>query len=419
MTDLKKLVQDTLEIATLPRVTINLMLNRTEGNDPFFHRIVKSFYESSNRRHKKFPLIRRFSWGVAVCVLPRTFDEYYMKIEASARRNYKKARRLGYTFKRIIYNNYLEDVRCIRESTKERQGRTFIGGKVVPCTDPESTSCFQDYPYFGVTKHGRLFAYCGCMISGEACLVQHILGHSDHQSDGVVPMLLIGVVEYILDHYPSVRFFIYDTYYGAGIPLRRFKRKFSFLPHRVAWALGMVMDREKSSGKMHDVELSIPDGLPYQLVFRRLVDEPLIEVGVKGVKFVFCQGPLDVVRNWSQLRTLFSFTSLLKSLAKLISPNRQFYFMAQSGKVLHHGWTSTSFYRHYKVCPNDVVIGPIWSAESARGRGIATAAIQRVINRLRARGHRVFFIDTSSTNAPRLRVINKLGFGKPIAVYLR
>ena len=51
--------------------------------------------------------------GVAVCRLPRDFSYvYFMQIEAAVRRNVKKARRLGYEFRRIEYNDYLTDVRA-------------------------------------------------------------------------------------------------------------------------------------------------------------------------------------------------------------------------------------------------------------------------------------------------------------------
>ena len=52
-----------------------------------------------------------------------------------------------------------------------------------------------------------------------------------------MPLLISEIVRFTYDRYPTVRYFIYDKYFGAGETLRRFKKKFGFLPHRVSWSL--------------------------------------------------------------------------------------------------------------------------------------------------------------------------------------
>jgi hypothetical protein len=228
-------------ILSLPKLTINLMHWATEKNDPFYERVVREFYMASRKRHRKLPLVRALEYGVAVCVMPNLFEDYFKTIESSARRNYKKAERLGYEFRRIDCNQFLDDITAIRRSAEVRQGQmpdSFLNERAKPCTDPPSLNDVHDYPYFGVLKEGVLVAYAGCLVSGEAFMVQHIYGHAAHQADGVVPMLYIEMARYLLSNYPYVKYYIYGTYFGASETMRRFKMKFKFEPYKVNWTLG-------------------------------------------------------------------------------------------------------------------------------------------------------------------------------------
>src|SRR5690348_5168421 len=132
-------LRDFIDVFRLPHVTINLMLDKTVGNDPFYRDLVLRTYKEANQRHPKWLLAKKFQYGFALCELPKTFDEYFMKIEASARRNYKKALRLGYRMERIDFNRHLEDVRQIWLSTPVRQQRLLPAdireGQVHPISD--------------------------------------------------------------------------------------------------------------------------------------------------------------------------------------------------------------------------------------------------------------------------------------------
>jgi hypothetical protein len=231
-------MQDLAQMREMPCVSINLMHAQTADNDPFYSRVVAEFYQDTQRPHPKFPLVRRYEYGIALCTLPPTFEEYCKRVEPAGRRNVKKATRLGHQFQRLDYNHYLEDIRAIHNSTYMRQGRLYVVTDVAACTDPPSRNKTHDYPYFGVLRENRLLAYAGCMVAGEVCTINTILGHSDHQQDGIVPMLIVGIANTLYDEYAKVRFYMYDTFFGAGETLRRFKAKFDFRPHRVHWVLG-------------------------------------------------------------------------------------------------------------------------------------------------------------------------------------
>jgi hypothetical protein len=237
----RELLDNLKEIWSIPTLTIDLMYSHTSKNDPFYQRVVRGFYESARKRHRKFPLIRTLEYGVAVCRLPDSPGDYYSEVEASARRNYKKAKRLGYEFRRIDYNLFLDDITDIRRSTDVRQGplpEKFLQEKATPCSDPPTLTNIHDYVYFGILKNGQLFAYVGCLVSGDVFMIQHIYGHAAHQSDGIVPMLFIEIPRYIAEHYPYVKYYMYGTYFGASESMRRFKKKFRFEPHKVTWLLG-------------------------------------------------------------------------------------------------------------------------------------------------------------------------------------
>jgi len=231
-------MDDLAQLRDMPHVSINLMHAQTADNDPFFSRVVREFYEEARRAHPKFPLIRRYEYGIAVCVLPPSFEEYCKRIEPAGRRNIKKAARLGYQFQRLDFNKHLEDIRAILTSADVRQGKPFTETDVTPCADPPSRSETHDYPYFGVLRENRVLAYAGCMVAGEICMINTILGHADYLSDGIVPMLIVGIANTLYDKYTGVKYYAYGTFFGAGETLQRFKTKFDFRPHRVHWILG-------------------------------------------------------------------------------------------------------------------------------------------------------------------------------------
>jgi len=237
---LATLLDDLRAVRTLPSVSISLMASKTAGNDPFFERMVRKFYEEATSRHPRFPLIRNMQYGVALFRLPERAEDYASLIEGSARRNIKKAQRLGYTFSRIDYNARREEIAAIIRSTPVRQGRMpdhLMHGEIPTISDPPSRSPLHDYVYLGVAHDDELRAYAGCMVAGELLAITDIYGHHAYMPDGIVPLLLYEIVKYARARHPDARYCMYDKYFGASTTLRRFKRKFHFLPHKVEWRL--------------------------------------------------------------------------------------------------------------------------------------------------------------------------------------
>jgi len=240
VSSLAEFFKDLRAVSKLPKARISLMAARTADNDPFYEQVVQSFYRDARRRHPRFPLIRNLQYGVALFPLPKKREDYLGLIEASARRNIKKALRLGYSVSPIDFNRHRAEIVAIIRSAPARQGPMpdgLMSGEIPEISDPPSRTSFHDYIHLGVKKDGELRAYCSCFVAGELFSVNDIFGHDAYQSDGIVPLLLTETVGYAITHHPQAKYCMYDKYFGASTTLRRFKKKFGFLPHKVEWSL--------------------------------------------------------------------------------------------------------------------------------------------------------------------------------------
>mgnify|MGYP000713562934 CR=1 FL=1 len=235
-----RIISDMISFFRLPEAVIDLMKAETEGNDPFYAELVENYYKEANTPHPRYKLFGAMRYGVALCQLPRSFEDYLKIVEASGRRNVKKAERLGYLFSRINFNDYLIDIGEIRRSAQWRQGKMpdeIINSPVMPIQNPPSRTNIHDYVYFGVLKEKKLVAYAGLFVAGEMAMIEHILGHAEYQQDGIVPLLIIGMANEIFKSYPKVKYYCYGTWFGASVTMRRFKKKFGFRPYKVKWEL--------------------------------------------------------------------------------------------------------------------------------------------------------------------------------------
>ena len=156
-----------------------------------------------------------------------------------------------------------------------------------------------------------------------------------------------------------------------------------------------------------------------QLVFRRALERPFDLRPVDGTEFVLLAGPADAWRQRRALARRFGVQALPEVLAKLATRSRLLYAVVQDGAFVHDGWLSVSRCDAYPVADGDVVIGPMVTTPPMRGQGLASYGIQEAMNAMLGRGHRVFYINTSTVNLASQRVIAKCGFGRPVAVIPR
>ena len=385
-----------------PAVSIDLMYSQALKGSPFFQGLVLDFYNSSRQPHPKLPIARQFEYGVALCRLPSSFDEYLMGIEASARRNYKKAQGKKYEFRMINYDDFLQDITAILRSADIRQGkpmpREFLEREAKGASNPEPASgtAIHDYRHFGVLLDGKLVAYAGCFICGEAFMIEQIYGHAKYLEDGIMAMLIIDMTGYIFDHYKNVKYYIYGTFFGARPSMKRFKKKFMFMPHHVKWILAF-----------------------YQLVYRQERHDPFVVEKPAGVEFHLISGPLEALGRLQEIKRIFGLVGSIKALLKVLTPSREFYYLTAGEDVVNYGWSTFSHCRQYHIEPGDTVIGPVWTNPDQRGKGLATIGLKKAMNAMIERKHYIFFIDTAEDNLAMQKVIAKCGFGPAIAAYNR
>lgn len=106
---------------------------------------------------------------------------------------------------------------------------------------------------------------------------------------------------------------------------------------------------------------------------------------------------------------LYGVLATLKMLAKTATPNRFYYVASQDGRILSDGWVLAGRCSSYPIGTRDFVIGPIFTAPEARGRGLAHACIVRGMNFCFDRGAEWVYIDTVEENLSSRRAIEKSG----------
>ena len=167
------------------------------------------------------------------------------------------------------------------------------------------------------------------------------------------------------------------------------------------------------------VALNVPDHISFQFVYH-LVAKDTVQVDLDhDLEYVFLNSAGQAARQFGAIASYCGKLGALKAIAKLASKHRSFYMLKQAGMVVSAGWCTMGRCKYYKIESDAVVIGPIWTDPKMRGKGLATRALQRVIQEHIVLGRSLFYIDTEKTNLPAQRVFEKCGFGAPVALYFR
>lgn len=167
------------------------------------------------------------------------------------------------------------------------------------------------------------------------------------------------------------------------------------------------------------VTLNVPDSVSFQLVYRMERKEPYEVELDAGLEFLFLNSALQGMKHLKSVASYCGKPGAAKAVAKLGTARRSLYLILQGGHAISAGWCTTGKCSYYKVESDAVVIGPIWTSEEARGRGLAGKALQLGINHYLRQGRSLFYIDTEKTNLAAQRVFEKTGFGDPVALYFR
>jgi RimJ/RimL family protein N-acetyltransferase len=397
-------MKDLIAIGRLPQISINLMLEKTASNDPFYAQMVKNFYDDVRSRHPKLFFVRKGVYGYSLCRLPANFEKYFSMIESKARGNYRKALRFGCEMKRFDFNTRLDDIRDIWQSTPVRQGQLpaeIREGRVRPITHPPSRTADHDYAYFGVFKEGKLVAYAGCLVAGELCTIGDCYGHDQFLPQGVVPLLIIEIARELYKSYPGVKMYGYGTYFGSEESMRHFKRKFFFYPHKANWILSTPL-RPLSPEQE-------------RLIYRMDVSAPLPPKVLPEGAFIVAAKPRSVAANFLVWVKTWGWKEAIKTAMKVLSGKRFLFGVIREKRVVQFGWLNVGKCRFYPVEQNAIVVETLWTNPEHRGQGLASATIHQGLVYLSQRGYRRFYVDTILANRASHRMIEKAGFSERVA----
>ncbi|AFQ49148.1 DUF6270 domain-containing protein [Burkholderia cepacia] len=178
---------------------------------------------------------RTYTGNPSFLAIPKSHADYLKFIGDSSRNMIRKAGRNGYEYKAANPDDYPDDILDIRTSTEVRQG------KKIPeyfYRRPQSILLKHACPlhreiFFGAFFEGRIRAYITMFCFGEILQINHILGHRDHLSSGVMNLLMSEAVRVIIDTMPWVRGinYLYQGNVGAGLNV--FKTGLGFRRSRV------------------------------------------------------------------------------------------------------------------------------------------------------------------------------------------
>jgi|tagenome__1003787_1003787.scaffolds.fasta_scaffold20943885_2 hypothetical protein len=224
LTRLRRLLGDLRMAATMPRVEIVVSRGRRHEEE-----CLRQF----RQRHPRLKIVGRKVMGVALLRLDEfPGDDGYLERLRYARRRVRRAHRLGYTVATFDPNERRAELLAIHSSLPERQGRPMDA----PYLDPDAS--YEIAPHLesiGVLKDGVLVAYSELEYAGDIVGTSRIMGHGDHLNNGVMFLLIAGIVEHVKSTRPDIRYVFYDMFFGAGDGLRAFKTHAGFRPYWVRW----------------------------------------------------------------------------------------------------------------------------------------------------------------------------------------
>jgi hypothetical protein len=224
MPDSRRALDDLRTMATMPRVQIVLSRGGPEDEE-----VLRSF----RRRHPRLKVVGSKALGAALLPLDEftDADDYVAKLRY-ARRRVRRARKLGYTLGPFDADERRDDLLAIHASLPERQGRPidpeYLDPNAVARRGP-------NVEYLGVWRDGTIVAYTRLFYASDLAGMGRVMGHGDHLEDGVMFLLVAGVVEHVKAARPQARYLFYDMFFGAPEGLRAFKLNAGFRPYFVRW----------------------------------------------------------------------------------------------------------------------------------------------------------------------------------------
>lgn len=218
-----------IQIIKLPVANLHFNLDLNPDN-------VMSTYKFFTKPHTKYKIFKNKSIGVALVDLSKfgTREEYLKNING---RNHgahfaKRAKSRGYIFREIDRNNYIDEIHEINTSLEIRQGSSLPASYLVKHNHYEPVKNFK---YYGVlNSDGKLMAYCNIGFYGNFLAFSQLLGYRNN--DGIMHLMVTEVIcLFIKDN--TIKYAMYDTFFGAQPGLKMFKTILGFKPYRSKYSI--------------------------------------------------------------------------------------------------------------------------------------------------------------------------------------
>jgi hypothetical protein len=171
----------------------------------------------------------------ATMPLPRSVEAWEAE-HRTARKRAWKAQALGYQFSIIERQRYEGDVYAINTSTPYRQGRPMTEGyHYAPRFGADDWPCqLHGVHSYGVLDNkGTLVAYLWMYRAGDLALVSQVLGHADHEPNGIMYLLFREALAAEGAIAPGVC--VYNRWDSGTDGLRFLKARIGFEPTWVEW----------------------------------------------------------------------------------------------------------------------------------------------------------------------------------------
>jgi len=233
----RHVIADLRTAATMPHVDV--VASRGEPAD---EEVLRFF----SRPHPRYRIVGNKTVGAALLPLGDFDDvEAYLADLRYARRRVRRAKRLGYRVAAFDPNERRSELLAIHGSLPQRQGQPIDAAYLDPAAVYDTGPHME---YLGVFADEALVAYAHLRYAGEIVGMNRVMGHGDHLANGVMFLLMAGVVEHVKDARPDIRYVFYDMFFGAGEGLREFKTHLGFRPHYVHWKRGRREPEGRADG---------------------------------------------------------------------------------------------------------------------------------------------------------------------------
>ena len=220
----RRLAADLRTAAQMPRVDV--IASRGEETE---EEVLRFF----SRPHPRYRIVANKAVGAALLPL-RDYDDVdaYLARLRSTRKRAGRARRLGYALGTFDPDDRRAELLAIHASLPERQGQAIEAAYL----DPAAVYAKGPHvEYLGVFREDAVVAYAQLRYAGEIVGLNRFMGHGEFLDDGVMFLLMAGIVEHVKTTRPDIRYVFYDMFFGAGEGLRAFKRHLGFRPYYVRW----------------------------------------------------------------------------------------------------------------------------------------------------------------------------------------